>query len=90
MFDDYLYKIKERAKNPTTGANSLRGEMIGNFLTRLNADRKGKYKELSASYVASLLSYIKTNQDLKILYDKCCNARSFGAMFWYYVKGKGW
>lgn len=88
MFENQLDKIKERAKNPTTGADSERAEIVGRFLNRLNEDRQGKFRKLRASSVASLLGYIKTNDELRLLYDQCNNARKFGSMFWYYVKGK--
>lgn len=88
MFENYLDTIKQRSQNPITNAGSERAELVGKFLDRLNQDRKGNYRKLRASYVASLLSYIKSNDDLRILYKKCDEARSFGAMFWYHVKAK--
>jgi hypothetical protein len=86
MFDNYLDKIKERAKQP--GPTSERAELVQMFVDKLNLTRGGKYKKLAPAYIASLLAYIKDVSDLRMLYKNCMNAREFGALFWYYVKVK--
>lgn len=63
-----------------------RGDLVTEFTERLNSNR-GAYKPLTVSYIAFLLSHINVS-DLYLLLKKCNEAKSFSALFWYYVKPK--
>lgn len=67
---------------------SERGDLITTFTERLNQEREGtKYKPLSLSYIANLLSVYKTG-DLYVLLRKCNEAKSFSKCFWWYSMNK--
>lgn len=78
-----LKSIKER-KEPKA-PRSERGEVIGMFLEKLNADR-GKYPPLTAARVAMMLSPIKSVKDLRAFYGECLYHKNFAVWFWYCYK----
>jgi hypothetical protein len=86
-----MQQIKDLFNNvriaPTKSRRTERGDLITEFAERLNAERSAPYKPLSISYVAYLLSHIKVSE-LYLLLKKCNEAKSFTALFWYYVKPK--
>ena len=70
---------------PAAGPQSERGELLGRFLGRLNADRKPPRKPLTARLVAVKLAHVPTG-DLWAFYRQCEAARSFGAYFWWAIR----
>lgn len=72
-----------RFEKPTTKATSNRASLVEMFVTRLDASRTGKYKPLGASFYASKMSHIKT-EDLHAHYMMLDKSGSFCKLWWWY------
>lgn len=77
-------RIDEAQKAPKKG--SQRGELIGMFLEKLNADRKPPFKSLTAARIGMMLSPIKSVSDLRAFYGECLAARNFSKYYWWRFK----
>lgn len=67
-------------------AGSERAEVIGMFLEKLNAERGGVFKPLTAARVGMMLRFIKSAKDLRAFYSECLNATSFSKYYWWQFK----
>lgn len=77
-----------RFQKPTTKATSERASLIEQFVIRLNNSRTaGGYKPLKASFYASKMSHIPTDE-LYFFYKKCDQAKNFSSLWWYYCNPK--
>lgn len=73
-------------KEPVKDApRSERGEIIGWFLERLNADRKPPYKPLKAARVGMMLAHL-TTPNLRAFYRECESAGHFSKFYWWKFK----
>ena len=80
--DKSLFDI-ERYQKPKSGATSARSAAIEPFVKRLNDSRKaGGYKPLGASFYASKMSHIPTD-DLHFHYKQCEQSKNFSSLWWY-------
>jgi hypothetical protein len=71
-----------------SGARSERDELLDKFLDKLNSARvSGGFAPLSHPRVAKLLKGMDT-QAMYALYRECDQAKSFGGLFWFKVKGR--
>lgn len=64
------------------------GEIIGQYLDRLNPGREGKYKPLTPSGVGKLLKQAGYGNTTAIrdLYKELSQADNFSKLFWFKVK----
>lgn len=79
------YKVDNRVKI------TERGELLKEFLFRVNAERDKKYPPITFGRMAFLLSHIKTKDLYPFL--SMCNDRlvrngSFSKFFWWAIKAK--
>lgn len=81
--------IQARIEKPTTKVTNERAEQIEKFVVRINNSRMaGGYKPYTASYIASKMSHIKT-EDLHAHYQMLDNSKNFSALWhWYNVPKK--
>lgn len=72
----------------TTKANNERASLIEPFVKRLNASRvSAGYKPYTASFVASHMSHISTDE-LHFFYKKLDSSKNFGGLWHFYCKPK--
>jgi hypothetical protein len=67
--------------------SSERQLVIGEFLERLNQDRKPPYKPLTAGFIASKMS-LMTTSELKTFLADCKYAKNFSSFWWWSLKPK--
>lgn len=68
---------------PTTNSTNERSSLIEPFVTKLNESRVASgYKPLSASFYASKMSHIET-EELYPFLRQCEQAKNFSSLWWY-------
>lgn len=82
---DRITLSMDRFKKKPEKVLSERGELIGMFLEKLNADRKPPYKPLKAARVGMMLSHL-TTPNLRAFYRECEYATHFGKHFFWCFK----
>jgi hypothetical protein len=72
-----------------TKIRNKRQFLLSQFLENLNEERKGKFKDLTPSFVAFKLSHLK-NADLEFFLNKCLAYKkhngSFSKYFWWALR----
>lgn len=68
---------------PTTNSTNERSSLIEPFVTKLNESRVASgYKPLSASFYASKMSHIATDE-LEFHYKQLSQSKNFSALWWW-------
>ena len=80
--------IYELPKVTCGGARCERQELIGQFTSKINAEREGtKYKPVSAKFIAAKLGHLKTSE-IRDFYKVCGSRGEFGKVFFGALKVK--
>lgn len=69
-----------------TKITSERQLILGEFLERLNSDRKPPFKPIAPARLGMLLQFTTTSQ-LKMFLGDCKYANNFSKYFWWKMKG---